>query len=231
MPAQSPVSADDPDLLRRLMTGRYSCRSFQADALPDAAIRAIFDLARHTASWSNVQPWQAIVTRPATTAKVSEALLAEARSQSDFDTDLPYPSEYLGVHLERRREVGYGLYNALGIKRDDRAAREHHRLNNFRFFGAPHVAFLTMPEELGHYGAVDIGAFVGAFMLAAHAHGVATLAQAALAQYSGVIRRMLSIEEGRKFVCGIAFGYAESGHPANEFRATRVQPEEIFRFA
>ena len=56
-------------------------------------------------------------------------------------------------------------------------------------FGAPHVAIVTSDEALGVYGAVDCGAYVSNFMLAAHSLGVGSIAQAALAgrmQWSAV---------------------------------------------
>lgn len=224
-------TGDEAAMLRRLMQSRFSCRAFRPDPVPDAVIGTILDTARLTASWNNVQPWEVIVTRPETTARLGAALLEAAEGSTVVDSDLPYPREYRGVYAERRREVGYGLYEALSIRRDDRAAREAHRLNNFRSFGAPHVALVTMPEEFGPYGALDIGAFVSAFMLAARAQGVDTLAQAALAQHSGVIRRMFDIPAERLFVCGIAFGYADPDHPANRFRTTRVAAEAFTRFA
>ena len=132
--------------------------------------------------------------------------------------------------LQRRREVGFGLYGALSIKREDRAAREAHFVENFRFFGAPHVALVTMPADMGPYGALDVGNFLACFMLAAHAEGVATLAQAALAQYAGAIREMFDIAPTRAFLCGVAFGRADMNHPANRFRAPRADVEEFRRF-
>src|SRR5206468_4665935 len=118
---------------------------------------------------------------------------------------------------------------ALGIARDDRAARAAHFIENFRFFGAPHVALLTMPAGMGAYGALDAGNFLACFMLAAHAEGVATIAQAALAQYAGAIREMLAIPADRAFLCGVALGRADMTHPANQFRASRAAAGEIWR--
>ncbi len=44
-------------------------------------------------------------------------------------------------------------------------------------------------EALGIYGAIDCGAYVGNFLLAAQALGLGTIPQAALARHSGLIRR------------------------------------------
>ena len=87
--------------------------------------------------------------------------------------DFPSPREYLGVYLERRRESGFQLYNTLGIARGDKAAYAKQALENYNFFGAPHVAIIHTDEALGIYGAIDCGAYVGNFMLAAQALGSA----------------------------------------------------------
>ena len=66
-------------------------------------------------------------------------------------------------------------------------------LENYNFFGAPHVAIIHTDEALGIYGAIDCGAYVGNFMLAAQALGLGTIPQAALARHSGMIRRHFGI--------------------------------------
>lgn len=221
---------DDSERLARLMKSRFSCRAFLPEPIPEATITRLIDTARWAASWSNVQPWELIVTRPETTRKLADVLTGFASAKAPPTTDVPYPPGFTGVHLQRRREVGFGLYGALSIKREDRAAREAHFVENFRFFGAPHVALVTMPADMGAYGALDVGNFLACFMLAAHAEGVATLAQAALAQYAGTIREMFEIPGERAFLCGVAFGRADMNHPANGFRAPRAGIEEFLRF-
>ena len=136
--------------------------------------------------------------------------------------DLPWPREYRGVYQERRRECGWGLYEALGIAKGDREASARQAAQNFTMFGAPHVAIVTSDEALGVYGAVDCGAYVNNFMLAAHSLGVGSIAQAALASYPGVLREVLGIGNDRSIVCGISFGMADPAHPANHFRTTRA---------
>ena len=122
----------------------------------------------------------------------------------------PFPREYRGVYLERRRESGFQLYNSLGIARGDKAAYAKQALENFNFFGAPHVAIIHTDEALGVYGAIDCGAYVTNFMLAAQAIGLATIPQAALARHSGLIRRHFELGDDRRVVCGISFGFRRS---------------------
>lgn len=215
--------------LEQLLQRRYSCRGFLPDAVPEETIRRILELAQRTPSWCNVQPWQAIVTLPPATDRLREALYAHVRS-SRHASDIEFPKEYAGVYLQRRRECGFGLYASVGIARGDREASARQGLENFRFFGAPHVAIITTEAALGSYGVLDVGGWVTAFLLAATSVGVGTIPQAALASRSPFLREYFSIPEGREVVCGISFGFADTAHPANGFRTSRVAVDEAAWF-
>lgn len=219
------------DNLATLMKTRFSCRAYKSDPVQADVIYNIVDLARRAASWSNIQPWDhMIITRPETTKRLSAALLAAEAQNPVGSADIPYPGSYSEAHMARRREVGFGLYKALGIAREDRTARREHHLRNFKFFDAPHVALLSVPKALGVYGVLDIGGFVSSFLLAAHSQGVGSVAQAALALQSATIHEFFSLSDDLIFVCGISFGYAELENPANKFRSSRISPEQIFTF-
>jgi len=222
--------ADDHASLTRLLQDRWSCRGFLPEQLPRDTIQRILALAQRTASWCNTQPWELVVTADAGTERFRQALFEHVMSQPETHPDFPFPREYTGVYRERRRECGFQLYASVGVQRGDREASARQGAENFRFFGAPHVAIVTTPEALGVYGAVDCGAYVGNFMLAARSLGVATIAQAALAEYSPFIRDHFGIARDRKVVCGIAFGFADPGHPANGFRTSRAAVDEAIRW-
>jgi nitroreductase len=81
---------------------------------------------------------------------------------------------------------------------------------------------VTTDEALGIYGAIDCGAYVSNFALAARAMGVASIAQAALAAHPQFWRERLGLTPDRKLVCGISFGYEDPAHPANSFRTARA---------
>jgi len=103
-------------------------------------------------------------------------------------------------------------------------------LENFNFFGAPHVAVVTTDKALGVYGAVDCGAYVANFLLAAEASGVAAVPQASLAFYSDVVRGHFGLWSDRKILCGISLGIADPDHPANSFRTSRAELAEVVSF-
>ncbi|MBV0913908.1 nitroreductase [Anianabacter salinae] len=214
------------DSFLTLLHRRHSCRAFLPDAVPGDTVTAILTAAQRVASWNNTQPWMLTITRPGETERL-RGVMTQAAQAAPPGPDLPFPERYEGIYKERRSVCGWQLYDAVGVQKGDRAASARQGMENFRFFGAPHLAVVTSPADLGPYGAVDVGAYVMGFMLAAEALGVATIAQAALAPFADVLRRELDLPEDRLVVCGIAFGFEDRDHPANSYRTTRADLDEV----
>ena len=205
---------------------RYSCRSYKKTPVARETIDRILELAQQTPSWCNCQPWQVLMVNGQALEHFRSALYAHAAEKTPVQPDFPFPLRYEGLYRERRKVCGVQLYQALGIGREDKVAAAQQSLENFRFFGAPHVALITTEQDLGVYGAVDCGLYVANFMLAAQNFGVASIAQAALASYPDFIRAHFSLPPHRKFVCGISFGYAEHAHRINSYRTARAAGHE-----
>jgi nitroreductase len=217
-------------VLEELLAERYSCRAFKAEPVPRPTIERILRAAQRTASWCNSQPWQVIIASGAAKERFRKEIYAKASSGAADDGDFPFPREYRGVYLARRRESGFQLYNTLGIARGDKMAYARQALENFNFFGAPHVAVIHTDEALGVYGAIDCGGYVGNFMLAAQALGLGAIAQAALAHQSGLIRRHFGLGDDRRIVCGISFGFPDREHRINSYRTSRASLAEAATF-
>jgi nitroreductase len=218
------------DVLEELLNERYSVRAFLPKPVPQEIIEQVLKVAQRTASWCNSQPWQVVIASGEARERFRKEIYTEAASGAPDNSDFPVPREYRGVHLERRRESGFQLYNTLGIPRGDKAAYAKQALENYNFFGAPHVAVIHTDEALGVYGAVDCGAYVSSFMLAAQALGLGTIPQAALARYSGLIRRHFGLGDDRRVVCGISFGYADHAHKVNSYRTSRAAIGDVATF-
>jgi len=216
---QDPIG---PKTLTDLLTTRYTCRSFLPAQVSRSTIQTILEVASLTPSWCNTQPWQVTITEGDATTRFAEALYAHARTEGRGGTpDFPFPAGYSGQYDLRRREVGSQLYESMGITRGDRAAADRQRMENFRFFGAPHIAIITSDRELGPYGAIDCGAFVSNFLLAACDRGVSTAPQAAPAAYASFIKKYFRLGDDRMVVCAISFGYADHNKGINRFRTSR----------
>jgi nitroreductase len=213
----------DTQIIARLLSSRFSCRAFRSDPVPHATIERLLSLAQLSASWCNAQPWHVIVTKGEGTdrfrAAIHEYALANpALNESDF----PFPAQYTGIYQARRRETASRLYESVGVAAGDRIASRRQTLENFKLFGAPHVMIISTESDLGTYGAIDCGIFIGSVLLLAESLGLATIPQAALAVYSRFVREHFGLPENRRVVCGISFGYADPDHPANRFRTARA---------
>lgn len=208
--------------LEELVRSRYSCRKFLADPVPRQTIEGILELAQQTPSWCNTQPWKLLLVSGGALADFREQLYAHAAAGNPPKPDFPFPVRYEGIYRERRKVCGVQLYQSLGIGRDDRAAAAEQSLENFRLFGAPHLALITTEEDLGVYGAVDCGLYIANFMLAVKDAGLDSIAQAALASHAEFIHDYFELPAHRKLVCGIAFGYGDAGHPVNGYRTQRA---------
>lgn len=217
----------DFEALQRTLTTRRSCRGYTDEQVPHDVIEQILAAAQHTASWCNTQPWQLVITSGDATVKLREALLA---SSDGTGTDFDFPAAYTGNYDARRKDVGWQLYDAVGVTKGDREASAREMLRNFEFFGAPHVAILTTEADLGVYGAIDCGLYVDSFMLAAEALGLGTCAQAALAMRSPFLREWFELPDTRKVLCGIAFGYPDLEHPSAKFMSRRAPIADAVTF-
>ncbi|KMW58472.1 Nitroreductase family protein [Candidatus Rhodobacter oscarellae] len=214
------------DTLEALLRRRHSCRAFLDTPIPDATIERILTTAQRVPSWCNAQPWQVVLTRPDETDRLRKALHSHAK-EAAHGSDIPFPSRYAGAYQDRRRTCGWALYEAVGVAKGDRDASTKQMMENFRLFGAPHLALITTEADLGPYGVLDCGAYVTAFTLAAEALGVASIPQAALAGFSPFLRNWFDLPERRQIVCGISFGYKDLEHPSNQFRTERAGLDEV----
>ncbi|WP_291602890.1 nitroreductase [Bradyrhizobium sp.] len=230
MDAMVNENTDRIGVLEELLAGRFSCRAFLPKPVEHTTIERILNAAQRTASWCNSQPWRLEITSGKATERFREVMYAAASSGKPTTGDFPFPREYRGVYLERRRESGFQLYNSLGIPKGDKVGYAKQALENYNFFGAPHVAIVHTDEALGVYGAIDCGGYVTSFMLAAQALGVATVPQAALAFQSEVVRKHFGLSDDRRVVCGISFGYPDREHKANSYRTSRADIADTVRF-
>ena len=216
------ASTPDADVLAGLLANRFSCRAFRPDPVLDAVIERMLGIAQMSPSWCNTQPWQVTVLSGAATDRLRGALLADLDSDEAKVPDIPFPAAYTGPRQERRREVAWQLYDSAGVAKGDRVAAARQARENQRLFGAPHVLLIHSSRELGTYGAVDCGIYLGALMLAAQALGLGMIPQAALADHSVLLRRMLGTPEDQILVAGASFGYADKDSPVNQFRSRRA---------
>jgi nitroreductase len=204
---------------------RHSTRSFSARPVPDDVIEAILLDAREAPSWSNTQPWRVAVATGATCDALRQDFIAASQTRlptPDVNQIFTYPP---GLQA-RRRETGFGLYQTLGIAREDSEARARQFERNHAMFDAPAAVFLFAHQAMAEYAVLDAGCFLMAMLLSATSHGVQSCAQAVLASYPDLVRARYDVGEEWRLLCGVALGY-EDGHVVNTFRPARAPLSDI----
>jgi nitroreductase len=207
-----------------VLRARRSVRGYRPDPVPEAVQAEIFALAALAPSNCNIQPWQVHVASGDSLRALGRALVAVAGAPRP---DVPMDTAYRGVFRARQIGAAVALYSAMGIGRDDHEGRRAAFLRNLDAFGAPHCAFVFLPEGFGLREAADLGGYAQTLMLAMASRGVASCAQGALSLHPDIVRAHLGLAAGPQLIMGIAFGYEDEGHPANAARTDRAGMDEI----
>jgi len=216
--------------LERLLRSRRSVRAFVPDPVSRSQVLEILDLASTAPSNSNTQPWRVYVLA----GEAKRALSAELASAHEAD-NFPPPAHFPEVMPEKLRsnqeEFGKLYYAALGIDRDDRAARTRQTGKNYDFFGAPVGLIFTLDGRLTRHSWLDCGLFVQNVMIAARIHGLDTCPQVSFVRYQTLIGRHLGFAEGEVVACGMSMGHADPEAPVNAMKVPREPVRGFARLA
>jgi nitroreductase len=227
------------------IASRRSTRDFLPTPVDPKVIDALITDGLTAPSWSNTRPYMVAVATGDVRDRISADLLErwdaaaglrsgslsqkikfffspKAWPQSDYPMIAAYPQEL----QPRSRKVGKELYALLGVGRGDKVARDEQWANNYKFFGAPVEVFVFIHKSLHVFAANDAGLFAQNLMLSAHARGLGTCAQGAVAIWSNAVRKEFNVPKGYRLIYGIAIG-----HPTNDkvngFQAERIDSAEI----
>lgn len=213
---------------REIVEARHSCRAFLDEEVPEEDLYELLSLAQRSASWCNAQPWRVNLVSGAARWRLASSLEGAYDCRAPL-WDIEPPVEYLGEHQRRRQGAGAALYRATGVPRLDMAGRVAQMRRNFDFFGAPHVAVVSAASDLGDYALVDTGGYLATVLWTAQAMGIAAIAQAAPARHSDLLHGALDIPADHRVVACVALGRRDPDHPANRFRTTRADLDEVLR--
>lgn len=219
------------DQFHELAKSRRSTRDFLDTPIPDALLTEVLNDGVSAPSWSNTRPFLVAVATGTQRDRISSALITRLRelagtpgmgNDPDFTHEIPYPD---GLR-QRSQQVGKGIYDTLGIDREDKAGRFRFMERNYEFFGAPTALFFFTHKGLDHFGTLDLGLYMQTVMLSATAHGLASCPQGYLGNYPDIIKAEFEVPEEYALVCGMSIGYA-SEHPINSWGAERLDISEL----
>lgn len=214
------------------LRSRFSCRSFLDRPVPVSLIREILDAARKAPSGGNLQPWQVhVVTGSALAALIARVRDAAREHPAGKGTEYDiYPPGLNEPYRARRFKCGMDLYGALGIAREDRAARQRQWQRNYEFFGAPAGLFFAIDRSLGPPQWSDLGMYILAVMLLARERGLHSCAQEAWAAWHALVAEHVGLPGTHMLFCGMALGYADEEAAANAFRTERAPLQDFAVF-
>ena len=134
------------DSFQAVIRSRRSFRQFLSTSVEKKVLYEILEIAQHTPSNCNTQPWDVHTFSGAKKEELAKAIIhtiEKGVASPDFTFDF---NDYYGRYTERQKEQGQTHYEAMGIAREDHEGRQKEGLRNFTFFNAPHVALLFMPS-------------------------------------------------------------------------------------
>lgn len=218
------------DVVEAIKT-RKSIRAFKADPVPLDTINELLEIAQRSPSGTNTQPWHVYVCAGEVKQAITDDVLELAsagggKGYEDFDY---YPASWNDVHNSRRREVGWSLYNLVGVEKGDREGSARQAMRNFLFFDAPVGIFVTTDSYLTLGSWADTGMYVQTIMLAAKGLGLDTCPQAAWIPYQEPVRRHLGIPEDESLVTGMSLGWADLDKIENTLVSEREPVENVAR--
>ena len=214
------------------ISGRHSIRAFLPKPVARNDIEEILRVSARAPSGTNMQPWKVYVLTGEAKDRLSQAVLA-AHNDPEFPRDYAYkyyPDEFPEPYKTRRRTVGWGLYNLLGIERGEHEKMHTQHGRNYTFFDAPVGLIFTIDMRLEIGSWLDYGMFLENIMVSARGRGLDTCPQAAFAPFHNVIRPQLAIPDGEMVICGMALGYRDAAAPENSLITERATLGEFTTF-
>jgi nitroreductase len=210
------------------VTTRRSIRAFLDTPVPLETLTRVMDTARWAASGCNYQPWEASIVTGQPLKDLQAKLVSGGPQAAEYDWAAPGQEAAYKARLDA---VSAGMFGAMGIARDDGAARMAAMAKNIVSFDAPAVMFVYFPRLMKEAQWSDTGMWLQTVALLLREEGLDCCFQEFMALYAGTIREFLGLDHERyMFFCGMAIGYRDPDAPVNNFERQRVPLEEQMKF-
>ncbi len=215
-----------------VVRGRRSIRGFKKQPVTKETIKEVLDLAMRAPSSLNTQPWNFYVVAGEPLDRIragnTERNLAGVPHSREFRTQ----GEYGGAHRDRQIGIAKQLFAAMGIAREDKAARQDWVLRGFRQFDAPVSIVVTYDRSIhgSDIGPFDCGAVSNAIVNAAWSRGLGCVINSQGIMQSPVVREHAGIADDQVIMICIAMGYPDDSFPANAVVSERKGVEEAAVF-
>lgn len=215
-----------------VVLGRRSIRGYLKKPVPRALIEEVLEMAMRSPSSMNTQPYHFHVITGEPLDRIrkgnTERILAGEPDSREFRRGEPFK----GVHRDRQVGCAIQLFEAMGIARDDKEARQDWVLRGFRQFDAPVCVIITYDRELDGSDDTpfDCGAVTTALVNAAWSKGLGCVINSQGIMQSPVVREHAGIPDDQVIMKAVAMGWPDPDFPANPVKITRRSVAEAARF-
>ncbi|BEP65424.1 nitroreductase (plasmid) [Variovorax sp. V213] len=216
------------------ITSRRAVRAFLPTQVPRRTVEEILDVASRAPSGTNIQPWKVYVLGGEAKASLSRKILdvyndpaALAQQSEEFQN---HPTEWVPPYIDRRRKVGWEMYNLIGIAKGDAAKMHEQRGRNYEFFDAPVALMFTIDRIMAPASWLDYGMFLQNVMVAARARGLHTCPQGAFLKFHRVVMEHIGAPSEEMLLCGMSMGFEDTGAPINALVSERTPAAKFATF-
>jgi nitroreductase len=215
-----------------VVRGRRSIRGYLPDPVPKSLIKEVLEMAIRAPSSLNTQPWNFYVVSGEPLDRIragnTERNLAGVPDSREFRAQ----GAYEGVHRERQIGIAVQLFEAMGIERYDKEARQDWVLRGFRQFDAPVSIVVTYDRSIhgGDIGPFDCGAVTNALVNAAWSCGLGCVVNSQGIMQSPVVREHAGIPDDQVIMICVAMGFPDDSFPANAVVSKRKSLEDAAVF-
>jgi nitroreductase len=191
---------------------RRAVRAFTHEPAPPDALRRVFSAAARSPSGSNLQPWNVYVLTGARLDELKRratdrAVAGDPGDEREYEM---VPADLKSPYRERRIAAADQRFTAVGIGRENRAARANAVAANWDCFDAPAAMFCYIDRDMGVAQWADIGMYLQTVMLLLRAEGLHSCPQMAWSVYRTTVAEAISPPVGHMLICGMSIGYEDT---------------------
>ncbi len=223
------MSSDD---YKSVVMGRRSIRGYKPDPVPREVVEEVVSMAVRGPSSMNTQPWHLYVVSGEPLKKIREGNTERNLAGVPPSREIRSHGAYEGKHRERQIEIAVQLFEAMGIERYDKEARQDWVLRGFRQFDAPMCVVVTYDKELegGDIAQFDCGGIVTGLVNAAWSKGLGCVVNSQGIMQSPVVREHAGIPDDQVIMICVAMGYPDDSFPANAVVSKRREVDDVANF-
>lgn len=210
---------------------RKSIRGFKTEAVSQAILHEILQVAFRSPTAMNTQPWELTVVTGEILDQMRQANIEKLNAGAAMTTEAP-AEKYPDAYKQRAAILGAQIFKVMDIAREDKAKRNEWGQRGFRYFDAPAVILIATDKSLdGTWSLFDVGALSQSICTVALQYGLGTCIESQGIKFPEVIRKFTGIPDEKNIIISIAIGYPDWDFPANNIQTEREPVDKMVSWA